>query len=278
MNSDPKFIVVIGTSAGGVRALKELLMQLTPDMDAAFFVVIHLSRKGTGDILLSGLQQHSPLPCRIGKDKEPIERGMIYVAPPNEHMLLVKGQIIISKGAHENRWRPSINNLFRSAAAAYSTRVIGIILTGMLDDGTSGMASIKRCGGITIVQDPSEADYPDMPHSVLDHVAVDHSHSLSSMGSLLSSIMAGTEPREVEVPHDIQVEASIDQRVSTRIEDLAQFEKSNINVLIVEEVFILLKKNTPPITAAMWGTPLLTGNYLYGCLKSWRPLFGPRCG
>lgn len=226
---EPKFIVVIGTSAGGIRALEELVTQLTPDMDAAFFVVLHLSRKGIGKYLFQRLQENTSLQCKVGQDGEAIKKGTVYIAPPDEHMVLARGHILIGKGAHENRWRPSINNLFRSAAGTYSGRVIGIILTGMLDDGTSGMATIKRCGGITIVQDPNEADYPDMPLSVLDNVEVDHTESLSKMGELLKEIIYNAEPVEMEVPYDVKVETSIDQRISTRVENLSQFEKSNIN-------------------------------------------------
>jgi two-component system chemotaxis response regulator CheB len=174
MEQEPKFIVVIGTSAGGIRALEELVMQLNTDMDAAFFVVLHLSRKGVGDVLFQRLQQHAVMPCRVAKDRERIKKGIIYLAPPDNHMLVDKGHIVIGKGAHENRWRPSINNLFRSAAANYNSRVIGIILTGLLDDGTAGMATIKRAGGITIVQNPDEADYPDMPLSVLENIEDDY--------------------------------------------------------------------------------------------------------
>jgi two-component system chemotaxis response regulator CheB len=226
---EPKFIVVIGTSAGGIRALEELVTQLKPDMDAAFFIVLHLSRKGVGKYLFQRLQENTTLPCNAGRNGEPIKKGAIYIAPPDEHMLLARGQVVIGKGAPENRWRPSINNLFRSAAASYSGRVIGIILTGMLDDGTSGMSSIKRSGGITVVQDPNEAEYPDMPLSVLDNVDVDHNVSLAQMGELLKEIISNTEPTEKEVPYDIKLESVLDQRVSTRIESLLQFEKSEIN-------------------------------------------------
>src|SRR5689334_14630432 len=180
MEKEPKFIVVIGTSAGGIRALEELVMQLTPEMDAAFFVVLHLSRKGVGDVLFQRLQRHSTLPCRVAVNGEPIQKGVVYLAPPDNHLILEKGRIIVGRGAHENRWRPSINNLFRSAAAAYSSRVIGIVLTGLLDDGTAGMSNIKRAGGITVIQNPDEADYPDMPLSVLENVEVDYVESLSN--------------------------------------------------------------------------------------------------
>jgi two-component system chemotaxis response regulator CheB len=228
-NEEPKFVVVIGTSAGGIRALEELVMQLNADMDAAFFVVLHLSRKGIGKFLFQRLQEATRLTCKLGVNGEPIRKGVIYIAPPDEHMLVTREHVVIGKGAPENRWRPSINNLFRSAAATFSTRVIGIILTGMLDDGTSGMSNIKRAGGITVVQDPNEADYPDMPLSVLDTVVVDHTESLSKMGELLAEIIRNTDPKEIEVPHDIKVESAIDQRVSTRIENISQFEKVEVN-------------------------------------------------
>src|SRR5215211_6135153 len=198
MEQEPKFMVVIGTSAGGIRALEELVMQLTPEMDAAFLVVLHLSRKGVGDVLFQRLQKHASLPCRIAIDGEPVQKGIVYLAPPDNHMLVDKGNIVIGRGAHENRWRPSINNLFRSTAANYSSSAIGIILTGLLDDGTAGMSHIKRAGGITIIQNPDEADYPDMPLSVLENVEVDYVESLSKMGVLLSEIMKNTEPKEVE--------------------------------------------------------------------------------
>jgi len=227
--AEPKFIVVIGTSAGGIRALEELVTQLTPEMDAAFFIVLHLSRKGIGKYLFRRLQESTELECRLAVNGEPIKKGVIYIAPPDEHMLVTRNNVILGKGAPENRWRPSINNLFRSAAAAFNGKVIGIVLTGMMDDGASGMASIKRSGGITIVQDPNEAEYPDMPLSVMDTIEVDHSTSLSNIGSVLDDIIRNTEPKETEVPYDVQVESAIDQRVSTRVENVSHFEKIDVN-------------------------------------------------
>jgi two-component system, chemotaxis family, protein-glutamate methylesterase/glutaminase len=229
MNNSPKFIVVIGTSAGGIRALEELFTQLTPDMDAAFLVVLHLSRKGVGEVFFHRLAQRSPIRCKIAEDDEPIERGTIYLAPPDEHLLVTEGRILIRHGAMENHWRPSINNLFRTAAAVYTSHVIGIILTGLLDDGSAGMTAIKRAGGITIVQDPNEADHPDMPLSVLSNIEVDHVESLANMGNLLSEIIKSTEPEVREAPFDVQVEAKIDQDFITRTDDLAPFERYDIN-------------------------------------------------
>ena len=230
MSTSPKFIVVAGTSAGGIRALEELVIQLTPEMDAAFFLVLHLSRKGIGEFLFQRLQQNTSLRCKVAVNGEAIERGVIYIAPPDNHLLVSKGHVVVGRGARENGWRPSINNLFRSAAAAYNSRVIAIILTGLLDDGATGMRAVKRSGGTCIVQDPNEADYPDMPLSILDSMEVEYVTSLTKMGSVLADIMNnGEDIIECPVPHDVLIEAEIDERVSTRIDDLSQFEKIDIN-------------------------------------------------
>jgi two-component system chemotaxis response regulator CheB len=221
--------VVIGTSAGGIRAIEELVEQFTPEMDAAFFVVFHLARKGVGEFLFHRVEKQTSLPCKVATDGEKIERGTIYLAPPDYHMLLANDHIIIGKGAPENGWRPSINNLFRSAAANYGSRVIGIILTGLLDDGTAGMSNIKRSGGICIVQNPNEADYPDMPLSVLQTLEVDHCESLAKMGDILTEIFANKSIEETKIPEDVIIEADLDQRVSTRVEVMGAFEKLDVN-------------------------------------------------
>src|SRR5947209_670827 len=189
MKSSPRYIIVIGTSSGGIRALEELVAQLTPEIDAAVFIVHHLSRKGVGDFLGYRLKQYAKLPCKIAEDKEDIKKGVIYIAPADYHLILSEKEVLIGKGAPENGWRPSINNLFRSAAAAFGSRVIGIILTGMLDDGTAGMSNIKRSGGVCIVQDPNETDYPDMPLSVLSTIEVNYCVSVGKMGEVLKEIM-----------------------------------------------------------------------------------------
>ena len=143
-NNPPKYKVVIGTSAGGFLALSELISQLSDDMDAAFFVVMHLSHHGIGGYLVNQMQKYTPLFCKEVEGDEKINRGTIYFAKPGNHLLIVKNEVKLGFGPEENRWRPSIDVLFRSAAAAYDGHTIGIILTGMLDDGTSGMFAIKR--------------------------------------------------------------------------------------------------------------------------------------
>src|SRR5215203_1359127 len=117
---EPKHIIVIGTSAGGLSALNELVSQFHTDWDAAYFIVLHLSRKALGDFLIHRLQLHTALPCKASSDNMPIEKGNIYIGIPNFHFLVKRGVIILGHGPEENRWRPSIDVLFRSAAAAYN--------------------------------------------------------------------------------------------------------------------------------------------------------------
>ena len=214
----PQHIIVIGTSAGGLSALNELVSQLKADWDAAYFIVLHLSRKGISDFLVHQLQQYTSLPCQLGTDDQLIKKGHIYIAIPNFHLLIKQGRVKLGHGPTENRWRPSIDVLFRSAAAAYDSHVTGIILTGLLDDGTSGMWAIKRTGGTLIVQDPNEAEYPDMPLSVLNRMEADHCISLSEMGSVLDKIIHTKEFLSDPIPADILAEAEIAERMISGID------------------------------------------------------------
>jgi len=223
----PKFIIVAGASAGGMNALIELVSQFKEDMDAAVFIVMHLSRTSISDFLVHRLQPHTTLKCEVAKEGLPIEKGYIYVAAPNHHLLVKKGKMILGRGPEENRWRPSIDVLFRSAAAAYSTRVIGIILTGSLDDGTTGMMAIKRSGGMSIVQDPNEAEYPDMPLSVVDNMEVDYCISLNGMGEAIFEILE-TEPQEIPAPADVVIESQIAERVVVDYENVRKIGENSI--------------------------------------------------
>jgi two-component system chemotaxis response regulator CheB len=152
----------------------------------------------------------------------PIQKGNIYFAQPNKHLIVKKGLVKLGSGPAENRWRPAIDVLFRSAAAAYDGRTIGIVLTGMLDDGAAGMVAIKRCGGTCIVQDPNEAEYPDMPLSVLEEIKVDYCIPLSKMGGTISRIIATREDVDNKVPADIIKEVKISEEGIGSIDDLQQ--------------------------------------------------------
>ena len=180
-------IIVVGASAGGITALKDLLSSIPQDFEASIFVVLHVSPSSPGflPVILSkaGLL-HAIHPA----DGELIKRGLIYVAPPDHHLLLDGNRVLVKKGPKENNFRPSIDALFRSAAYVYGPRVIGIVLSGLLNDGTSGLWSIKRMGGLSIIQEPTDADYPSMPLNVQDYVAVDYSIRASDMGPLLKKL------------------------------------------------------------------------------------------
>ena len=136
-------LIVVGASAGGMAALKQLVAQFPKDFPASIFIVNHMGADTTGEALVKVLNDSGGLPCTHAHDEQVFKTGHIYLAPSDQHMLIVKGKILITKGARENRSRPAIDPLFRSAAVSYGNRVIGIILTGYLDDGTSGMMAIK---------------------------------------------------------------------------------------------------------------------------------------
>jgi two-component system chemotaxis response regulator CheB len=180
-------IIVIGTSAGGVVALLDLVKSLPKDFDASIFLVQHITPFSHSN-LSAILNRHSPIPAAHAIDGETIQKGKIYVAPADHHLLLEDDKVLVKKGPKENRFRPSIDALFRSAAYMYGNRVIGVILSGLLDDGTSGLWTIKRLGGTCIIQEPDEAEFPSMPKSVLEYVEVDHVLPVSEIGPLLHQL------------------------------------------------------------------------------------------
>ena len=224
---EPNHIVVIGASAGGIGALQELVSQLHPQIDAAFFVVLHFSETGVGSFLVHKLQQGTLLRCELAEDGAPIRRGHLYVAPSDKHLIVSKEGIRLGLGPKENRWKPSIDVLFRSAAAAFNGRTIGIILTGYLNDGTAGMMAIQKSGGTCIVQDPNEAEYPDMPLSVLDHMRVDFCVSISRMGAVLEAAVQ-FEKEEIPVPEEVKAEAAISERAATGVENVGPLGNQSV--------------------------------------------------
>ncbi|CAM4357193.1 two-component system, chemotaxis family, response regulator CheB [Pedobacter westerhofensis] len=219
-NETIKNIITIGTSAGGISAVSRLVSTFHEDLDAAVFIVIHVSPDSMTDVILNTIQKNTLMECRVPGDQDLIQNRKIYLAPSDHHMLLERGTIRITKGAYENHWRPSIDVLFRSAAATYNSCVTGIILTGLLDDGTSGMFAIKRSGGRCMIQQPEEADFPDMPNNVLNNMEVDYSVSINEMGHILSDLFSRSVCEETLVPEDVRLEAEIARRMSSNVEDL----------------------------------------------------------
>ncbi|HEX2675862.1 MAG TPA: chemotaxis protein CheB, partial [Polyangiales bacterium] len=181
-------LVVVGASAGGVEALRTMIDGLDPELAAAVCVVQHVPAQASS-LLPILLQRHPQLPASHAVDGEPIQPRHIYVAPPDHH-LLVQGTVLrLGHGPRENNSRPAIDPLFRSAARWYGERCIGVVLSGMLDDGTAGLVSIKQAGGVTIAQDPADAQYPSMPRSAIEEAQVDHVASAHGIGRLVSKLV-----------------------------------------------------------------------------------------
>jgi two-component system, chemotaxis family, protein-glutamate methylesterase/glutaminase len=220
-------IIVVGASAGGVEALSALARGLPKDLPAAVFVVLHISPQ-TPSILPTILSRVGALPASHAVNEEKIEHGRIYVAPPDHHLLVERGYVRVIRGPRENRYRPAVDPLFRSAALAYGSRVVGVILTGALDDGTAGMRALKAGGGISVVQEPREALYPGMPRNVIENVPVDYRLPLAEIAPLLVRL-ASEEIEQEEgastVPDDVKTEARIAEQQMDATEMLESVQK-----------------------------------------------------
>ncbi len=200
-------IVVLGASAGGVEALGKVVEGLPVDLPAAVFVALHMG--GEYSALPQILTRSGALPAGHPVPGEPIRKGRIYVAPPDLHLLVGNGRLLLERGPRENRHRPAVDALFRSAAQSYGRRVVGVLLTGNLDDGTAGLLAIKERGGLAVVQDPEEADYPGMPRSAIANVEVDHIVRLAEIPPLLVRLVGeavSDEPPARPRPAEVSAE------------------------------------------------------------------------
>jgi len=222
-------IVVIGGSLGAITALKIILASLPKDFSAAILIVTHIGANRS--MLPEILQRISALPVRHATDGEPITAGRVLCAPPNEHLTVVTAQgrayARLVHGPKENHCRPEIDPLFRSAATAFGADAIGVVLTGYLDDGTVGLQAIKARGGVAIVQDPAEAEAPDMPASALRYVDIDHKLGISEIGQALVELVSASVPHEHDTsptPDWIDIENRLTGRDSD-MEDLEQIGK-----------------------------------------------------
>ncbi|HEX6903220.1 MAG TPA: chemotaxis protein CheB [Thermoanaerobaculia bacterium] len=186
-------ILVIGASAGGVQALSQVVGGLPADFQGAVFIVQHIAPHGSS-AMPAILTRAGRLEAVHPKDGQRIEGGRIYVAPPDQHIVIEDGRVRLSRGPSENGHRPAVDVLFRTASHNHGSRVVGVVLTGNLDDGTAGLAAIKSRGGIAIVQDPAEADYAGMPRSALENVEVDHVLPLGEIGPLLARLSLEPAP------------------------------------------------------------------------------------
>lgn len=185
-------IVVIGTSRGGLEALRQLLPALPPSLPAPVLIVQHVGPyRSMLPALLSGF---CTLPVQHAVDKAALAPGSVLVAPPDHHLIVEKDRVRLSRGPKEHHTRPAIDPLFRSAAAAHGEGVIGVILTGDLDDGTAGLQAIKARGGRTIVQNPAEAPAPDMPANALRGVEADLCLPLRAIGPAIVRLLQTDDP------------------------------------------------------------------------------------
>ena len=198
-------IVVIGGSAGGVEAVVELVQGLSADFPGSLFVVIHFPGSVPSS-LPRILSRAGPLPARHAKDGETIERGRIYVAPPDCHLTIHGNQLRLSRGPKENGSRPAIDPLFRTAARSYGSRVVGVVLSGNLHDGTAGLIRIKQAGGIALVQSLESTVYDGMPRSAMEHVAVDYVLAPQEMAACIAEL--ARQPADVlEVSMSREIES-----------------------------------------------------------------------
>jgi two-component system, chemotaxis family, protein-glutamate methylesterase/glutaminase len=209
-------IVVIGASAGGLVVLQQLMATLPRDFQASVFIVVHVSPDYPS--MLAGILDYAgPLPVEDARDREPVLPGRVSVAPPDHHLVLEEGQMRLSRGPRENRFRPAVDVLFRSAARAYGPRVIGVILSGGLDDGVAGLYAIKQRGGRAVVQDPREALHSSMPRAALAAVAVDHVTRSERLAPLLVELCQERVDPSAVAPVSRQMELE----VRTALEDSA---------------------------------------------------------
>jgi two-component system chemotaxis response regulator CheB len=218
---ETQHVFVIGGSAGSIESLKKLLAQLPPDLKAAIFIVVHLKRDRSSH-LATVLNKSSRLSVCSATDQSPIENGRVYVAPADFHLYLKSDKMRLIRGPLENHTRPAIDVLFRSAAVAYREYVTGVILSGMLDDGTVGLQAIKRCGGMAIVQSPEDASFTSMPEQAIANNDVDYVVPVSKMGQLLHERTQHQPLNTTTVPKELLLESQMVERRTGGADKMAQ--------------------------------------------------------
>ena len=210
-----------------MSALTRLVAQLPATLPAAVLVVQHLGPDSTGEPLVARLANHSALHCQLATNGAPLEAGHLYLAPPDRHLLVKNHHLLVTKGPHENGYRPAADALFRSAAVEFDSHTIGLVLTVLLYDGTAGLDFIKRCGGTAVVQSPEDAEFASMPVSALRNVAIDYAVPIAQMGALLLRLVgapasSAAPPTAAAIPPDLRLEAAIAERVVGSAEQAAQ--------------------------------------------------------
>ena len=203
-------IVVIGGSAGGLEGANAIVADLPAEFPGSVFVALHTAPSSPG--LLPEIFNHrGPLPAAHARDGEPVSPGRIYVAPPDHHLLLEAGRVRVTRGPKENRFRPAVDPLFRSAALAYGPRVVGVVMSGWLDDGAAGLWAVKVRGGVAIVQDPEEAFARSMPEAALRQTRVDYRLRMADIAPTLVELLTipAADAAAFPVPEGLEIEARI---------------------------------------------------------------------
>lgn len=202
-------VVAVGASAGGVEALKDMAGGLPPDLPYAVLVTLHMSA-GAPSVLAAIIDRSGPLPAVAARDGESLDAGRIYVAVPDRHLLVDDHRCVLSQGPTENRHRPAINALFRSTALQFGPRAIGVLLSGVLDDGVLGLGAIRSRGGTAVVQEPSDAMFTGMPLNAIAHGHADHRAAAADIGPLLARLAdRRVEERHTEPDPQMELENRI---------------------------------------------------------------------
>jgi two-component system, chemotaxis family, protein-glutamate methylesterase/glutaminase len=201
-------VIAIGGSAGAIKAVKALCEGLQPDIPAAICIVIHVGSRGS-NLIADALGDSCPIPIETAVDGQSLEHGRAYVAAADHHLVIVDDTIRLGHGPRENLARPAIDPLLRSAGVSYGSRAIGVVLTGMLDDGAAGLADLKRCGGVTVVQNPTEAAEREMPLAALAASDIDYRTSLAELGPLFNHLTSKPAASYPPPPEDVRLEVEI---------------------------------------------------------------------
>jgi two-component system, chemotaxis family, protein-glutamate methylesterase/glutaminase len=212
-------IVVIGGSAGSHAVLRQIVADLPADIPASIFITTHIPTHSAG-YLADALAKAGQVPVVEAADGQPIERGRVYVAVPDHHLLVVDGTVRLGSGPRENMTRPAIDPLFRSAALSYGPRTVGVVLSGMLNDGASGLTAIKACGGTAVVQHPLDAQSDQMPLAALEVVQADEVAPASQLGSVINKIVGTDAGQASDPPHGLELEVEIAAGVRLGAENL----------------------------------------------------------
>lgn len=220
-------ILAIGTSAGGLDALRTLAGGLPDDLAASVLVVLHLPPhfQSSLDAILS---QSGPLPATFARDGERCEKRHIYIAPPASHLLIEDRHLRLGYGPRENNARPAIDPLFRSVGLCCGGRSIGVVMTGTLGDGAAGLQALKQCGGVTVVQDPDDATFPEMPATALRRSKPDHVVGLAAMPALLEKLVRQPAGAPAEVPELVREEVAIARNGNVRMSHMDRIGRRSV--------------------------------------------------